>query len=229
MDSADKEHEELIMRILSGELSLGSEELESCLREDRELRTLVDEVVQLHQALDLAADTAEQDVATSRKLGATGAENVRDQVHKLAAREPDRRNRSKRLRSLSKWGLAAAAALTFFLVFHNRQSMLEAPQRGTVTLGSPLSGLHPKGSVGSFGTFRWDDREIDADRFEVRVFDSSTDELVTMKLGLKETRWEPAPEHVEEWPSEIRWTVTAFDASGSILESAEASARLSGR
>lgn len=246
----EEEREELLMRILDEESFLESDELNERLAADPELRVLVDEVMKLRSALDAAAETAREDLEASRPVDDAAAQRVRARVHDLArealvsdraaGRAADGKRSSGKPFGLAKWTILAAATLALLIALQARFSndppmdpmdpdRSARSDRDRVTLGSSLADLAPSGEVGRFDTFRWSFDDIGAGRFEVQVFRFDTGELVTMERGLKEARWQPSAERTGAWPSKIRWTVTAYDASGAMLDSAQASAERSPR
>lgn len=228
--------DDLLMRVLEGELSPESDEVKRRLATDPGFGQTIAELEGLHGALDAASETAREDMDGPANVDGPEAQRVRARIRELARESAATSGKVKAgswadrpALGLPRWVLSVAAVLVVLFAVRARFSQSDSVPRERVTLGSSLGNLVPGGEVDRFGTFQWNFDDIGDGRFEVQVFESDTGDLVTIERGLKEARWKPDPEHTAAWPSKIRWTVSAYDASGSMLDSAEASAERSQR
>jgi len=127
------------------------------------------------------------------------------------------------LRRRARWlthaalGSAAAALLLLALFLKNRSGAKDpGPTLGEIGLEL----VAPRERVPAFQTFVWRGRLPADGWYEFRVLAPDGRELA--RSTTEESRW--TSESTADWPSEIRWQVRAFDASGALLQALEGSA-----
>lgn len=115
------------------------------------------------------------------------------------------------------WLSVSTAAAALVLVLWRLVPTEEGPP--AQNLGAAQLALEaPLERVPTYGTFAWSARLPAAGWFEIRVFAIDGREIA--RATTEEARWTPAS--TVAWPTEIRWQVSAFDASGARIEEREA-------
>lgn len=127
----------------------------------------------------------------------------------------------ERHRRRRRWPIfvAAVAATVLVTAFLWTRAGDTAPRPLELTVlgeGMP-AGLYPVGGVPAYSGFAWNFDLPDGGWFVVAVSSPEDDRELHRTPPLYEATWTPAPLEREAWPDRIHWTVTGFDATGSIV------------
>lgn len=187
----------------------------------------------LERLLEAAAEDRRETLAAARlEQDPPGAEHVAALVHARGAQARLRRARRRVLSLAALGAIAAAAVVALVLDLPSPPGAGADPGARSATLGAGLvEPVAPVGESPSFGAFAWRapaSSEAPGGWFEVRVSADRPGEGLPATLArsgrVTGTSWSPDPEEASAWPERIRWEVRAFDASGALLDAAEARA-----
>jgi len=211
------EQEDLIERLITGELDLESPEVQEALS-DPSFRAEYESAANTMAWLDAAGSHARE---LARQAEDEGPVDGEDAVHQVFAREARAQTPPAPKRSWAPIWLAAAAVIVAgWLFFGLEPSSDPAPDPSRI-LGASIAELEPSGATDVFGEFRWR-YDLPPGGWFLVTIDSGVDggEILTSeKLFLPS--WRPS---VEAWPAVVRWEVQAFDESGRRIASATAEA-----
>lgn len=220
------EHEVLLAEALSGERRATDPEVAALLAGCAACRERWSALQAVSARLDEAAGARRADLAQlGRGAPAPGEERVLATMQRLALEEPQSRRKVRR-------PLVAAAAVLLVAALLVRAFLGgggDGP--GGLWLGpKPLHLIAPRGKVDAFERFQWT-YDGEAAAFDLRIYAEDADgrELQHEIHRWKETTWSPEAEVLRSLPARIVWQVDALDDSGKLLDSGEASARLSSR
>jgi hypothetical protein len=209
------EREELLARLLSGELSLDSEEARAAMQEDPTMADELEILRGIEADYRRLAALERDDLAAAKALPtASGEKRVAEAMRTFAQERSATvvRPMWRRRPLLIAAGLAIAAAGALWL--------LRPPSDGALPpiLGRTPEGLSPSGEVDSFDKFEWTDPPRPGRWFQIRVTGVARD---GRKRTLIETReadeirspWSPGPA-ARDWPNEIHWELLIHDGVG---------------
>ena len=225
------EHEDWLRALVTGDAEFqgtSSEELE---RELAQCPLCASELAELRSLMHDLQDTWDEERRVLR-----GAANLTSSVgddvveafvaqHGGGSRRPSRRFLGTAAAVLAMIALGAFYAM--------RLARPDEPERPFVLGPADVRGLFPAGEVESFDApFRWD---LETDGwFVLRVYDGRAEAALgapplsqSPRVDASSHEWRWPTEECEGWPERIRWEVQAFDSSGIVLDSAEATARRS--
>jgi len=218
--SPHAQHEELLQRILVGELSEGAPEARRQLRDCPECRAELERLRALDARLAAVVEQEHGD------LGQARAESTpADREHvRLALLGP--RAAPRRARRAPRWELFALAAGLLLLFGWAANSFLPSPKRAPEVLLD--TGTIPGGVTldesGDYGEFWWryDLKPQDYFELELRAVDADglAGEIVQKVPPQREPRWTPSPEEKRVLPDRLSVKVLAKNGTrGRILES----------
>ena len=225
--SADED--ELLERLLAGDLDEGAGEVHAAFAADPSLREHYDALVEIQRGLDAGA--IQEAVLEEARTGSwpEGEARLEETLRREAPVSLRRPLAGRRpLVSHRRFALVAAAAALFAtILIYGGFSTDEPP----MLLGQVPPGASPIGDVEVYPPFRWDlELESPAWRFEFVVYDAT--EAAGLKrivgpLHLDQSEWQPKQDESLDWPSEILWTVGLVSAGGQVQEPYTVRARLS--
>lgn len=231
-----EEHAEVLRGLLLGDRHADDPHVATLLATCPECEVEWSELQALQGDLGTLGQSERDLLAEAHTLTGTPGEELvaRDaQARALRAAEPERASWRPRIRP--GWGAAAAlliaAALFLFGDPGEETDPAGADDPFTIGTGSE-AGLSPSGSVGGFpATFTWELATGDGGWYTVTVWadpgDGPLDEPLTTSERCRTQRWTPTEAQAAAWPRAILWEVRAFDASGSVVGSAGATAERS--
>ena len=218
-------HDDLLQRILIGEVDPDSAEATALFERDPAARAQFEDMQRIEQALGVASAHREADVLAARE-----AENApgEDLVADVIDRHLGPTSKPSHGRRFGGWVTVAAAAAALLLWWRPwAPTPAVTPDPGP-TLGGSLQLEHPVGPASEFGEFRWSYDLEGAQYFRVQVYDQRDPGApLTTSRDLDEPRWRPAQTEHEAWPEAILWEVDVMETAQEVLsESAEASRSL---
>lgn len=203
---------ELVQRALAGELPHDDPELQAALAGDATLRAEFESLQRLQSELE---DVAMQQAVLAEIEQASWPEGeARLQESLRTAHAPPRSVRSLHRRWI---GLAAAAALVVAAVLWWPGKGSQGEPRDPFTMGAELPGAAPVGEVERYAPFTWELELETGWSFELRVYDADLGPeaaAVFVQEELREARWDPTPEELEQLPARMRWVVEPLGPSG---------------
>ncbi len=215
-----REHEELLERVLGGELARDAAEVQDRCAACAECR---EELAHLEAVLGTARAAGElQREVIEEALAGKGPRDVelaRRALEVARERAPGARRPSR------AWLWLAGAAAVALLVFLVPRST-DAPP---VLLGDGLELLAPRGAGADPELFSWSFELPPAGHFELRVWQllpGGGEVLLVERIDLDATTWRPSAPDSLPPGARIRWTVEAYGAGRELLDSAEARAEL---
>lgn len=205
-------HEDVLQRLLVGELDAGTPEARAYLSRHPEAAAELEAMRRVEAALERVAHERETVVREAERLeGAPGEALVEQVVH-------DGRRRFASARSvLPRLALLAAAGLVLFL-WHpwSIGPPTEVPPRGP-SMGPELRLLAPTGAVDRLEELTWSYSLEPSQVFRVLVYDPDDPLTVVADSGeLEESRWRPPRAQVESWPNPLRWEVQVLEEGRSV-------------
>ena len=209
------ERERFLNGLLAGELDPDDPQVRARLAAEPELAEEYDGMVRLAKVLDVGGEFEREVV--DECAGVPSPDEVRAVLDTLDAERASGPAASSP-GSRSRVWLAAAAGLLLALGVYLGSLLDDGPARPD-QLGGELELTQVSGD-GPFGTFTWDDGELEAARYEVGVAAIDGTALGApgeFPLLVFDPTWTPTDTIAAEWPATIRLTVVAFDASGARL------------
>ncbi|MFK7738788.1 MAG: hypothetical protein AB8H80_00590 [Planctomycetota bacterium] len=239
------EREQFLQDLMDGRLDAHSDEAQARFEKDHELAREWRELVQITQSLS-AGRQFERDVlaeALASRAAADSASGKRDRElvaeaftkaarSALGASEVPRAGRNAGgVRGRRAW-LASSAAAACLVVLAASWALGAFDRPPPEDLGA-LGELSPSGVAESFELFRWtiDSSATASFTIEVRATVAVGEgEVLAVESGLPDTEWRPAPTYDSStWPDSISWSVTAYDATGGMIDTDAAVCRRRGR
>lgn len=231
----ERDTDELLRRILTGELSELDSEVEAALAADPELSLRLEALRETQGQLDAQA-TRERVLEEARaEAWAEGEERVGETLSEFllqtelasaAVAETGTPGSSAptatRRRPLGWLGAFLAVAAAIMIVDRLLVSEVDpglATER-QVYLGEELPGAMPAGEVDGYAPFRWSYELAPGDSFELAVYDDTaeaTSAPLVRVSRLTGNSWE-SPAESSEWPDAIRWTLDLVRPDGARVE-----------
>lgn len=208
MSGPNEEFDDLLRRLVTGELDPASSEGRAALERHPKLLEAHEESMETLALLDAAGEYARglaRDV--EERESAPGDERVEATLRG----EVSRRGRPGRPRLARPMAWAAAALLLVMAGFALWPS--GDGSGGTRMLGGGITGMEPSGAGAVFESFHWEYALPAGGWFEVTVY--AEDGAQLERSGeLTEPAWPVGAATSATWPDRIRWEVRAFDAGG---------------
>ncbi len=222
-------HEEVLRKIVIGEIDDGADEARAVLSECAECRERLRGLRRVAALLDSGGSERRAVLnEAARGTRAPGDDRVEPTVRALAAKSHPRRFR----RVLFVLGLAASLAIVAYAVSRVVAPEVSVPPSEDLTLGAAVVCAAPVGEVSDYGTFTWrTERPFDGS-FDLVVYDDAdggTRAPVVDKRRLEAPTWTPSPSDRDLLPASIRWEITARDRSSAVVGRAFARASLKPR
>jgi hypothetical protein len=219
-----REHEALIRAVIVGDRSRADGEVRAVLDSCPACARALEELGELSRSLDELRGAEREALAGAAPASAAPWPAARVAAALQGARASERTAAGRLV-----WvGLAAAAIVAFVLAVRDGRPSGELrrgtqePQPESYLGARRIEGLAPRGEVEDYGTFRWTvaPEVAGASTFVVRVRGGDADSAFSLESErLRGNEWTPTKEELASMPDSIRWEVTAFDASGSLLDS----------
>ncbi len=224
-------HEELLERVVTQDLDPGSVEVSRLVESCKECKEVLSNLRRVGDLLNedarieresLAADASElearvPDMFMAIAMADSSAASS-GTAHTIVGARP----------SIPRWLLVAASLLVVFGLW--RWLDAKSPSRAELEPGTHLGAgaelLEPVGGAADFGVFTWKFDPTPGGWCELRIWDASNaattnTNLILGPLEIEGSRWEPEM----DLPDSIRWGVTIYDPSGSVVGSASTSAQ----
>ncbi len=212
------ERDDVLARLLSGELSAEEEPARSMLERSRELRS---ELASLRAAIDRVDAAAREEHEILEEISDLAPTPEEDRVMERARATFVTPRTARPIGSISLLpiGMAAAVLLAIGLWLGGIESPAapEAPERAPRVLGSTIVLLAPLGPVADYDEFRWEFTLRRGQAFEVTLWDDETGQEITTSPRVFEPRWSPPV--VFELPQRLRWEVHVLDSWGNPVSS----------
>ena len=220
--------EELMARILTGDVSPESDEARRAFVAHPELEAELKSLIRARDALDA---TALQDEILSEVEGSSwslGEERLDATLREALGETPSLASARRRPWATRAAVVLAAAAAVIALALFLPLGGGERPD-DRMLLGPPLQGAAPSGVVDEYGTFTWELERPEGYTFAIAIFDASrpNDAPLHEKGDLEEARWTPPDDLI--LPRSIRWMVQLMapgPGGGTPTQSYEATAEL---
>ena len=213
------EHQELLNRVLTGDVSPEDPRVQAAVQASRAFRSELAELRRVSELLDAAARDEREtlDSIDWERQDVPGADVVAPFL-RARARELHHRRRFLR-RSLA--AAAAAALVAGGYLVRALLSERQGPSQGEITLGSGgLELLGARAPDGGFGSFRWRYDLPPGGWYEIRVWGVGEQGERTKLAGethLTAPQWSAPPEAVANWPDTVHWEVRAYGPTGGTL------------
>ena len=215
VDPLPNEQEELLRKVLIGDLPLESEEIQRLFREQPRAHERMKELSELTHRIDLAfAEQRSVLEAADRIESAPGQDRIAPAI--LAERARARRSPSSRAWLVLAAAAAGIAALTLLMPGLLDRSRRAANEHAPLGVKDEFV-LSPNGPVERYEPFRWDLAPTLGTGFIVAVFDDTNQNrgrLIEQSPILNTSEW--SPENSETLPVKIRWELRVTDAAGSL-------------
>lgn len=201
--------DELLERLLTGELDPQGAEARTALEADAELRERYEAARGTLDLLEAAGEDRRSLADDVRAAGAVpGEEHVDAFVRARTALRP---------RTSPRWRHVLAAAVAILIVafvvttelWHGPTTHLDTPPDDGRTLGGTIHDLEPAGEVKEYDRFTWTGELSPGGYWVVTVRAADGSDFEIESAHLTEPVWEPAD--TASWPDAIEWTVVAYD------------------
>lgn len=218
------QHEELLQRILVGDLPAGVSAARQRLRDCPECRAELERLRALDARLVAVVEQEHDDLGQAR-AGVTAADRERVRRALLGAQPARSAGAPARPRRVPKWGLFALAAGLLLMFGWAANAYLRPAERAPEVLLD--AGTIPCRMIldeaGDYGEFSWryDLQPQGYFTLEIRALDDDgVGEVVVLDVPpLFEPRWTPSPEQQRALPDRIYLEVRAMDGTrGRVLE-----------
>lgn len=230
------ERDELIMRVVSGDLDRASDEYARAAEADPELAARVDKLLGLQSELDSSAVRDAILAQAQSQSWSEGEARARRALDDAVGSPADRgaapvASDSRRPHLLKVAAALAAAALVLVVArsagWFDGGPIDDPDPAPPVYLGDVLPGASPVGPGSSYAEFRWDLTVGPQWEFEIEVFSDSPgaarEPLASERT--RESTWSPPAKEAAEWPDAIRWTLALVNANGVVGDAYEVRAQ----
>ena len=204
-----RSRDDLLQRVLTGELSSDSPEVVKACDEDEEFRQELESLGGLSDSLE-AMKRQEHEILGSLERTEEGRAKAERMLEPLWT--PKSRPVGGAAKIIPILALAAAAAVIIWIVINPGGQTGVEPQ-APEWMGQEVEIRTPEGKNQSFDLFAWD-FDLPRGSYSITVLNASSGETVVEDLLLAGTQWKPDSGQIEEMGSSIVWWVRALRPDG---------------